>query len=68
MEFNNLFLSFLLASASVVCYKGHKEWQKMMERKKEGFFQPSVKLSAFKQWIIIIGFASASIVYLIKGI
>ena len=68
MDYKFLLYSLLFATAAFAYYKFHKWWLNVRKEKSEAFFKPDTKLKAFQNWIIIIGFSIASLVYFFKSI
>jgi hypothetical protein len=68
MNYKFLASSFSFALASFAFFKFHKWWLNVRKEKKGAFYKPDTNLKAFQNWIIIIGFAITSIVYLFKAI
>lgn len=66
MIYQNLIYSALCGLASFGYYKIYKGWSKSVD-KNPLFSEPNIIVSKIKDWIIIIGFAIASIVFLLKS-
>ncbi|MFI0491580.1 hypothetical protein [Flavobacterium sp.] len=67
MDYKSLFYSFLFAVAAFAYYILHKLWLNNIKEKEGAFFKPDISLKSITDWIIIIGFAIASIIYFIKA-
>lgn len=68
MNYEFLLYSFLFGLGSLSYYWLHKWWLNVRKQKKGAFFKPDTNLKSFQDWLIIIGFALASIVYFFKAI
>jgi hypothetical protein len=70
MDYKFLLYSFLLAVGAYAYYKFNK-WTLKGRNGNENpdiYSRPQTNLQIFKSWIIVIGFAIASIVYFFKAI
>lgn len=68
MNYKFLFYSFLFVLGALSYYLLHKWWIKAREQKERAFFKPDTNLKTFQDWLIIIGFIIAAIVYFFKAI
>ncbi len=68
MNYKFLLFSFLFGLGALSYYLLHKWWLNVREQKKEAFYKQDTNLKKFQDWLIIIGFAIASIVYFFKAI
>lgn len=68
MDFKFLLYSFLCGIATVGYYIIHKLWLNAINKKQKAFFKPDIKFKIISDWIIIIGLALASLVYLLESI
>jgi hypothetical protein len=70
MDYKILLYSFLFAIAAFTYYKFNKWSLKERNGNEEPdlYSRPHTNLQIFKSWIIVIGFAIASIIYFIKAI
>ena len=68
MDYKFLFYSILFVVGAFAYYILHKLWLNNIKEKEGAFFKPDISLKSITDWIIIIGFAIASIIYFIKAI
>lgn len=67
MDYKNLIFSILFAMAAFGYYKIHKWWLNGCEKDTLNF-KPDTSFKTFKNWVMIIGLALTSIVFLIKSL
>ncbi len=67
MNFNQLFVSVILALLSFVLYRFHLWWLDGRDEN-ESFSKPGTRLGVVKNWTFIIATAIFAIVYVIKAI
>ncbi|SNR84370.1 hypothetical protein SAMN04487979_12480 [Flavobacterium sp. ov086] len=69
MNYKFLLYSILLAVIAFAIYKYQRWWLNGIKNNNpDTYYKPSIKLDVFKSWLIIIGFAIASIIYFFKAI
>ena len=67
MNYRYLIYSILLLIGAKLFYILNKDWKKHMNKNKEGWYWPSVRLDNIKQWIGIIMLVIWSIILFFKS-
>jgi hypothetical protein len=68
MNFKFFLYSFLCCIAAVGYYLIHRLWLNAINKNQKAFFKSDIKFKIIMDWIIIIGLALASLVYLLESI
>jgi hypothetical protein len=68
MNFKFLLYGFLCGVVAVGYYLIHRFWLSAINKNQKAFFKFDIKFKIIMDWIIIIGLALASLVYLLESI
>jgi hypothetical protein len=68
MDYKLLLYSILFLVCVFSYYTFHKSWLQNVNKKKEAFVKIDIYRKIATNWLIIVGFAIASIVYFFKAI